>query len=757
MTAACHEPAPPVSLATAPALRLLVVGNPNVGKTTLVNALAGTNLRVGNWSGVTVEKREALLRHGGKSIALTDLPGAYSLSPRTPEELITRSALISEAPDAIVNVLDAGNLERNLYLTLQLLEFGLPMVVALNLMDEAGAKGVTLDPAALEAALGLPVVPMVASTGQGVSDLLERVTAAARPGSQRGSASAADLIAGPCDPRLPDGPLPSARAEVLAAASSLTAFAAGRKGIAPHSARYLALALLEEDPSLRGRLLATGQAPLLEQADAALRSLRAAGIEPLLEIAEERYERAREIAARAVRDFHPRRTLTDRLDGLLLHRYLGIPAFLLIVLLVFRLTFLVAGPFVDLIGGPLQEVTAGWAAGALSAPFLPGFLRGLVGGAIIPGVGTVLSFLPTLLVLYLAMSFLEDSGYMARAAFLADRTMRGFGLDGKAFIPMILGFGCNVPAIYATRTLERPQDRVLVSLVLPFMSCSARLPVYVVFGAALFPRAGTFLVWGLYLLGMSVAVLVAYLLRRTLLAADGGSSILELPPYRLPRLSVMWKHAAEHTRAFARRAGGVVLWAVVAVWALLAIPVRPGHAFSQVPVGESAFGTVSSLIAPAFAPLGFDSWQAAGALIPGFVAKEVVVGTLGQIYLGEQTASAEPLGFLEGAGQLAAATWEAVVAAASTLPLVLAPPSLAAGDAPDPASGGLVAALKDAFTPAGTLAYLVFVLLYTPCIATVGAIAAEHGRKLAWLTVGYQLATAWLLGMATYQVARYIL
>jgi ferrous iron transport protein B len=710
--------------------RALVVGNPNTGKSTLINALAGTHLKVGNWSGVTVEKREAQLRRGDQTVHLLDLPGAYSLSPHTPEELITRTALLDEAPDVLLNVLDAGNLERNLYLTLQLLEFRVPVALALNLVDEARNKGLAVNAGVLGEELGVPVVETVGSKGQGTAELLNVTLNAAQVGHAL---------------RYP-APIETAAAELEARMATI-------QTLPPHAHRYLALSLLEGDPSLRGRLNATGHASLVEAADVHRAALEEAGIDPLIEIAEARYARAGEIARRAVPQFETKLTLTERLDKLALHPIVGIPLFLGLVLLVFRLTFTVAAPFVDLIGGPLQEVLSGWAAGLLGwAPLL----KDIVVGAIIPGVGTVLSFLPTLLVLYLAMSFLEDSGYMARAAFLADRMMRGLGLDGRAFIPLILGFGCNVPAIYATRTLERRSDRVLVSMILPFMSCSARLPVYVIFSAALFPRAGAWIVWSMYVLGMAVAFAFAWVLRKTSLPAEGGGVLLELPPYRFPAWKVMWHHAARRTASFARRARTTVLATVAVVWVLLSIPAVSGQQFGQVQPRQSLFGEVSQAISPVFAPLGFGNWQATGALIPGFIAKEVVVGTLGQIYLGEQAAKAAPLGLLNGLQQAALGTWDALKTSVQSLPGIISLPSFGA-DTSTELKSPLAAALSKAFTPAGGLAYLVFVLLYTPCVATIGALQAEHGRRIAWLTVAYELAIAWVAAFAVYQVARLFL
>lgn len=706
--------------------RVMVAGNPNVGKTTLINALAGTNLKVGNWAGVTVEKREASLSHAGRPMLLLDLPGAYSLSPHTPEELVTRTALLDEAPEAIINVLDAGNLERNLYLTLSLMDFGLPVSAVLNLVDEARDKGIQVDAAALSRGLGVPVIETVASKGQGVSEVIETALSASQPGLVvRHSAAIETAVAELSEQMQQVDTLP------------------------PHAQRYIALALLENDPSLRGRLAATGHTDLIAYADTLIGRLEAQGLDPLIDIAEARYARARDLATLATPSVQARRTFSERLDALTLHPLLGLPLFLALLLLVFRLTFTVAAPWVDLIGGPLLEVVSGWAAALLGGVPL---LRDLVVGAILPGVGTVLSFLPTLLVLYLALAFLEDSGYMARVAFLMDRLMRSVGLDGRAFIPLILGFGCNVPAVTATRALEHRTDRVLVSMILPFMSCSARLPVYVIFAAALFPHSGSWLVWGLYLLGLLTALAFAWALRRTALPAEGSGVLLELPPYRFPAWRVLWKHAWGRTASFARRARTTVLATVAGVWLLLSLPATTGATFAAVDPAHSVFGLVSRWLSPLFAPLGFGDWQAAGALIPGFVAKEVVVGTLGQIYLGEQAAAITPLGLLAGVQQAAQAVWDTAAASLAALPTLIALPSLTAESGAEVGTP-LATALAAAFTPASGLAYLVFVLLYTPCVVTVGAIAQEHGQRTAWITVIYQLVTAWLAAFFTYRIA----
>lgn len=718
---------------TVQARTVLVIGNPNVGKTTLINALAGTHLKVGNWSGVTVEKREARFDLQGVSIHLTDLPGAYSLSPQTPEEIIARTALLDTAPDLIVNVLDAGQLERNLYLTLQLMEFGLPMVLALNLMDEAKSKGLNLNPSALEKELGVPVVEMVASQGKGVQELKQH------------------MLQPPLAPKYQVQTPASLQNQIQQLCEAM----APHPKLLPYSRPFLASMLLEGDTTLRSRLTITGHQKVVQEADRLLEQCTAQGMDPFMDLADVRYAEAHRIAQATIVTHEKRRTLTEVLDGVLLNRALGIPVFLLLMLGVFRLTFSVAQPFVDFIGGPLQDTVSGWTTAILNVLHAPSTISSVLVGAVIPGVGTVLAFLPTLLVLYLAMSFLEDSGYMARAAFLMDRLMRSVGLDGKAFIPMILGFGCNVPAVYATRTLENPRARLVTSMILPFMSCSARLPVYAVFSAALFPKMASWVVWSMYVLGLVVALAFAAFITR-LLPTAGSVTVLELPPYRLPSRQVLWKQGSRRTASFVKRAGTTVLTAVVVVWFTLSIPVQLGEHFASVAPEQSLFGWVSSLIAPIFSWAGFDTWQATGALIPGFVAKEVVIGTLGQIYLGQQAGTALSFGLLDGLQNLFSGLWIALQQAVAAIPGLIALPSFSVA-APDSSQNNLIAALRQGFTPAAGLAYLVFVLLYTPCVATITAIANEQGRKVAWITVAYQILTAWLLAVLTYQLFKGLL
>lgn len=670
-------------------LRLVTVGNPNTGKTTLVNALSGARLQIGNWPGTTVDRVETRFSVEKKPVRLVDLPGAYSLAATSAEEGLTRDELLASPPDGVINVLDAGNLERNLYLTLELGELGYPMTVALNLVDEARAKGLSPDAETLAARLGVPVIPTVAVKEQGM-DVLVRTAIASHPPTTR--------------VRYPD-PIEQAAAVLEA-------------GIPHRARRWIALAALSGEPvQLEPELRAT--------ADRLRQELVDAGSDPFLEIADARYRMAREIAAAAQPARATGHRLTDVLDRVILHPWLGIPMFLLGMLLVFRFTFLFSDPWVEALG-VLQSVLAGWVA-ALS---LPDLVRSFVADGLIGGIGTVLAFTPVLFFLYLALSFMEASGFLARAAFLVDRLMKMMGLPGKGFIPLVLGFGCNVPAISATRTLESFSERLRVSLAVPFAACSARLTVFTLFTAIFFPQNAALVVFGLYMLGLAVGMLTALVMGKLTPREEMGSA-MELPPYRIPTWKVVWRQASSRTMKFVQGAGGAILAAVVVVWVLLNIP--------QGDLANSLYAKVSTALTWVLAPLGIHDWRLAGALIPGFIAKEVVVGTLGVSFLGSETVA--PLGMLEGFRQMGAAFGQAVGATLQAFPALVGLPQFTppAPDAPD----GLTAAIAQSTTPGGALAYMVFILLYTPCVATLAALKMEFGKGWAWFSAIYQLVVAY--------------
>ncbi|WP_337844679.1 ferrous iron transport protein B [Thermus sp.] len=675
---ACPRCASPTPVLTKDE-RWALVGNPNTGKSSLINALSGSRLEVGNWPGTTLERLSANLLLEGRRVELVDLPGTYSLLPTSPEEALVLRELLENPPDRVVAVLDAGNLERSLVLVLELMELGLPLALVVNLLDEAEAKGLKVDLPALEEALGLPVAGAVASRGR-VEGVLDKILEA----------------------RLPPPPLPYP-APLEEALQAL-------EGPVPRGVALLAL-LGEEVPLPKG---AKGKAAQWRQA------LLEQGLDPYLLALEGRYRKAQAIAARVLKRVGRPSGFTERLDRLVLHPLLGLPLFLLALFMAFRFTFALSTPWVDLLG-QIQEVAARWVWGLP----LPGLLRSFLGEGVVGGVGTVLAFTPVLFLLYLALAFLETSGFMARMAFVADRLMQALRLPGQAFIPLVLGFGCNVPAVYATRALRHPLDRLRVALAIPFLACSARLPVFGLFAFAFFRENAALVVFGLYLLGLGAALLTAFLLGR-LLPGGGEEGAMELPPYRFPPGRLLLRLSWGRTLSFIQGAGGPILLAVVAVWALLHLP---GHPYEALARG----------LVPLFAPLGVGDWRLVGPSIPGFVAKEVVVGTLGVSLLGGGTL--DPLGLGEGLKALGQGVVQALWGTLKGLGGLLAPPSLALETPPTP----LQAALPKVVGPQGAMAYLVFVLLYTPCVATLTALRQVVGPRWAAFAVAYQLLLAYLL------------
>ncbi|NHK39735.1 ferrous iron transport protein B [Thermus thermophilus] len=666
--------------------RWALVGNPNTGKSSLVNALAGADLQVGNWPGTTLERLSAALDLAGAEVELVDLPGTYSLLPTSPEEALVARELLASPPDRLLLVLDAGNLERSLVLALEAMELALPTAAVVNLLDEAEAKGLEVDLAALEEALGLPVAGAVAARGRVAGVLAKALEARV-----------------PAPPVRYPGPLEEALGRL--------------EGLAPSRGAAL-LALLGETASL--------PQALVRAAEEARARLLAEGHDPYLLALEGRYARAQEIYREAVRRKSAPSSLTERLDRLVLHPLLGLPLFLFALFLAFRFTFALSTPWVDLVG-LVQEVLAGW----LAALPLPALLRAFLAEGLVAGVGTVLSFTPVLFLLYLALAFLETSGFLARMAFVADRLMRWAGLPGKAFIPLVLGFGCNVPAVYATQALAHPLDRLRVALAIPFLACGARLPVFTLFAFAFFPQNAPLVVLGLYLLGLGVGLATALLLGRVL-GAGPGEGAMELPPYRFPPWKLLLRLSLARTASFVRGAGGPILVAVLLVWVLMNLPLG----------GTTPYAFLAQALTPLFAPLGVGDWRLVGALIPGFVAKEVVVGALGVSFLGPEGVG--PLGLAEGLRTLAQGLGTALLGTLQGLAALFGPPSLLPPHEPTP----LQAALTGALAPKGALAYLVFVLLYTPCAATLAALRTVVGRRWAGLAVAYQLLVAYLLAFA---------
>ncbi|RKQ61856.1 ferrous iron transport protein B [Thermovibrio guaymasensis] len=671
-------------------LKVAFVGNPNVGKTALINAIAGTKLKVGNWPGVTVEKKEATVKVDGKELYLVDLPGVYSLSPFTIEERITREFLLKERPDVIVNVVDSTNLERNLYLTTQILELGIPTVIALNVWDEFRSLGYSLNLDKFEELLGVKAVPTVATKGEGTKELLRLIT--------QGEVS------------LPRPPIYS---------EDLEKFVKKVEPFVPKGMpkRWASLKLLEGD-ELIFKELSSESAKAVERVLQELEEFFGESGDSV--VAEERYGFIRGVLKQTLKEpVEKKRTLTDILDAIFLNRLLGIPIFLFIMYLVFKLTFDGSGPLIDWTDGFVNDFIAKWVSAAISG--FPDWLQSLIIDGIIGGVGTVLTFVPLLLFLYFFLALLEESGYMARAAFVMDRLMRVIGLPGKSFVPMIIGFGCNVPAVYATRTLENERDRKLTALLIPFMSCGARLPIYALFTAVFFKKYQAEVVFSMYIIGIVVATIVGIFLKKFFFKGSAETFVMELPPYRIPTLKMLWTSISVRLGAFLKKAGTVIAAAMVLLWTLINVPYGA-------PPKDTVLGKTASAIAPLFYSTGIKSWEPVAALIPGTIAKEVVVGALGQLYgVGEEgEVEEEKISFTQdlkeqvvGLVQAIKDSFVAMFGSFKTGVFEI-----------ESEEGPVTKAISKAFTPLSAFSYMVLCLLWIPCIVTLGAIYQEFGLKL---------------------------
>ena len=671
-------------------MKIALVGNPNCGKTTLFNALTGSNQYVGNWPGVTVEKKEGLARVDNRDVTIVDLPGIYSLSPYSMEEIVARSFVVDEHPDAIINIIDATNIERNLYLTAQLLELERPMVIALNFMDEVEKRGDKLDVDRISRALGVPVIPITARTGENVQKLLELAHHQMHTGFTVE----------------PDDLYDEFTHQIHHEVDELIHDRAYAVGIPAH---WASIKLIEGD-ELVAKALDLDDATRWKVDAVAHRYEQAypLGDRETL-IADARYRFIQQVVKVSVQRGQPLDALTvsDRIDAIVTNKYLAVPAFLLVMLLMFTLTFGPGKQLSNLLDYFLNSFLAVRLSWALTQWGVASWVHSLLIDGILSGVGGVLTFLPQIAILFLFLSFLEDSGYMSRAAFIMDRLLRRFGLSGKAFIPMLMGFGCTVPAIMGARTMENEKDRRMTIMLVPFMSCSARLPVYGLISSAFFPRYAGLVIFSLYLLGLLCAILSGIILRRTMFRGEPAAFVLELPPYRMPTAHNCLMHVWERVRGFLVKAGTLILAMSVILWFLQSFGFSGGLHMVNDPA-DSILGSIGTLLTPLFVPLGFGVWQAVVALLTGLVAKEAVVSTLCMLY-----------GF-------------------STLD-----------------SGATVAAaLSSTFpTPAAAYAFLVFILLYVPCVAAVSTLYREM-NSLRWTvrSVLWQLCAAWLVSFLVFQI-----
>lgn len=666
-------------------MNIALIGNPNTGKTSLFNNLTGSYEYVGNWSGVTVEKKVGVFKNSKDQ--LVDLPGVYTLNPLSKDEGVVTNFFLNEPFNKMLNILDASQLRRNLHLTLQLLEYGAPVVIGLNMIDVANSRGIEIDIEKLSAALGVVVAPVVARTGKGCNDLAEMVTS-----EFVGTGKTSLVYYGKA---IEDG--------ILTLAKRLD-------DVTDLSPRWLALQLFEGNHYVKqylGNFLPDSDLNDLMSSVEAEHARVSGESQPLDQVIHKKRSEAIDkiIFSSTLRSENKIVPLTERIDLIVTNRFFGIPIFLLLMYLMFMLTF-------DWLGFPLSDVldsllagpiTSGIAA-ALTAVGASNFIKDLVLDGIVAGVGGVLVFVPQIFILFFFISLLEDSGYMARVALVMDRIMEGVGLNGKAFIPMMIGFGCNVPGIMAARTIETPKERLMTILLTPLMSCSARLPVYALFVGAFFVQQKALIVLSLYVLGVAVALVLAKLFSKTLLKSETSIFVIELPPYRLPQARALWRSTWDKGKGFVKKAGTFIFAGSVLIW-LLAYAGPDGV---NVNMDDSYLAAFGGLIAPLFAPIGFGTWQAGASLFTGFLAKESIISTMNIIYYVPDEASLQ----------------------------------------------GLMAVH---YTPLAAYSFMAFILLYIPCLATTATIYKETGsKKWTAFSIWYALVIAYILSLVIYQGGKLI-
>jgi ferrous iron transport protein B len=659
-------------------MEIALIGNPNTGKTSLFNNLTGSYEYVGNWSGVTVEKKVGVFK---KNLGhLIDLPGVYTLNPLSRDEGVVTSFFLNESVDRLLNILDASQLERNLHLTLQLLEFEKPALVGLNMIDVANKRGIQIDHTKLSAILGVPVVPVVARSGKGCDQLVDIIAEKAIQPIKKN--------------------LVYYGKEVEEAITSFTGEITGKTN---HSIRFLAIQYFEGNEYVKNYVHSLVNPQRLDDIVEKL-ELELQKHKDVKSLANFIYLKRKEVIEKIVIDVAKKGDtavpLTEKIDRIVTNRYLGMPIFLVLMYFMFMLTF-------DWLGTPLSDVLDGFLTGPVTAGFekvlgavhASAFIHALIVEGLVAGVGGVLVFVPQIFILFFFISLLEDSGYMARVALVMDRIMESVGLNGKAFIPMMIGFGCNVPGIMAARTIETPRERLLTVLLTPLMSCSARLPVYALFVGAFFAANKAFIVLSLYVLGIVVALILAKLFSQTVLKSETSLFVIELPPYRLPQFQSLWRSTWDKGKGFMRKAGTFIFAGSVFIWLLS----YAGPHGLKVDMDDSFLAAIGGIVAPIFDPIGFGTWQAAASLITGFLAKEAIVSTMNIIYF-----------------------------------------------VPDNAS--LQALLSDYYTPLAAYSFMVFILLYIPCLATVATIYKEtNSKKWTAFSMIYAFAIAYILSLIIFQ------
>ena len=659
-----------------------LVGNQNCGKTTLFNALTGANQHVGNFPGVTVDSKMGDIS-AAKGCSVVDLPGIYSIRPYSTEEIVTRDFVLNEKPDGIINIVDATNIERNLYLTLQLLELGIPMVLALNMMDEVRANGGTVDIKMMSELIGIPVVPISAAKNDGISELVNTAVSTAKKKIK---------------PKVQDFCLPGPVHRCIHAVSHLIEDHAQQCGISP---RFAATKLIEGDMSFAEKLeLDKNELETIEHSVKEMETER--GLDANAALADMRYSFIENVCEKAVVKCRESKEhlRSVKIDNVLTNKYLALPLFLVIMLLIFWLTFGVIGSFLsDLLSMGIDALTA-VTDRALTAYGINPVVHSLITDGIFAGIGSVLSFLPLIVVLFFFLSILEDTGYMARVAFVMDKLLRKIGLSGRSFVPMIIGFGCSVPAVMSARTLSSERDRKMTIMLVPFVSCSAKIPIYAVFSAAFFPDYAALVMSVLYISGLLVGIITALILNKTAFKGNPVPFVMELPNYRLPSaksvLLLMWDKAKD----FLQKAFTVIFIATVIIWFLGAFDTKLNYVTDS---SQSLLAAVGKFISPIFSPLGFNDWRISTSLLAGLSAKEAVVSTMS---------------VLTGTGL-----------------------------------EDLGGALSSMFTPLSAVSFLVFTLLYTPCVAAIATFRAELGSRLQTAgIVVLQCVIAWVCAFAVHSI-----
>ncbi|BED93076.1 MAG: ferrous iron transport protein B [Candidatus Paraimprobicoccus trichonymphae] len=657
--------------------KLVLIGNPNSGKTTLFNQLTGSNQYVGNWPGVTVEKKEGLLKNSHISVKIVDLPGIYSLSPYSPEEVLTRNYIIEENPDLIINILDSTNLERNLYLTTQLLELNIKTVLALNMTDILEKKGRILNFKILSKKLGIPVIQISASKNKNINDLIKVIFLNLNKKNTENE--------------------------------DMKIFSLEIKNILDKISDLLEVNKFEATKIFEDDFMTIKKLNLSERKKNNLNLIKNSIVLPEfmdreILIADQRYKFICNLCKSCIWNFNSKKfniSFSDKIDKILTGKYTAIPIFIVFILIIFYVTFGPAGNYLKNLFEVVINDNVGYYVKYLLNYFHASvWTKSLILDAVIKGVGSVISFLPQVLLLYTLLSFLEDTGYMARAAYIMDKLLKKIGLSGKAFIPLLMGFGCSVPAVLGTRILENKKDRQMTIFLIPFMSCSAKIPVYLLFASSIFKNYQTFLIFSLYIFGVILAIFTAYLFKDTLFYGENPTFIMEIPSYKLPSFKNLWIHIWERTKDFVERAGTVILVATILIWFLQSFNIKFNYISDS---SKSIISVIGNFISPVFTICGFNDWRAVVSLLTGLIAKESIVSTMSVLY---NTDNIQDLSNM----------------------------------------------LTNSFSIYSALSYLIFILLYTPCVAAVSAIQKEFkNTKLTLISIVYQIFIAFLFSSLVFQ------